>query len=490
MQMTRREAIKALGASAVIIGFDRARRGWVTPADAATNDTFDAAPELDGMLLFDDTSRRADSTDQGNVVFRTPAAVLRPGSVDDIAAMVRFCRVRGIKVARRGEAHTTHGQSLAPGLVVEHGALTRIHQISPAGAVVDAGVLWRDLITAAYEVGLTPPAITGYTKLSVGGTLSVGGVPGIAGSMLSGCQIDRVQALQVVTGTGDIVECSASNHRELFEAVLGGLGQFGIITRATLDLVPARQRARAYLLHYVDNATYFRDQRLLLERAGLDQVYTQWFPPGTSKAYQLSAVAFYDVLRPPNDLTLLWGLRGIPVIQDTSYLDYIFLVDNLIDTLRLTVNWDRLVKPWFDVWLPDSKIERYVGEVVPTLGVRDVGAGFVLIFPVKRSRITRPFFRVPEGDGNGWVYLFDVLTASPLPGPDPLFAAEMLERNRRLYVKARDMGGTRYPIGSMDFTPQDWVAHYGDRWLDFQARKRRFDPQGILTPGPGIFTPF
>lgn len=147
------------------------------------------------------------------------------------------------------------------------------------------------------------------------------------------------------------------------------------------------------------------------------------------------------------------------------------------------------VKPWFDVWLPDSKIEQYVGGVVPTLGVRDVGAGFVLIFPVKRSRITRPSFLVPDGDGNGWVYLFDILTTSPLPGPDPDFAAEMLERKPRLYVKARDMGGTRYPIGSLDFTPEDWVAHYGERWLDFQARKRRFDPQGILTPGPGIFTP-
>ena len=143
----------------------------MTAADAATNDSFDAAPELDGTDPWKSALRDVSSkSNMGNIVFRTPAAVLRPGSVDDIAAMVRFCRVRGIKVARRGEAHTTHGQSLAPGLVVEHGALTRIHQVSPAGAVVDAGVLWRDLITAAYKVGLTPPAITGYTKLSVGGT--------------------------------------------------------------------------------------------------------------------------------------------------------------------------------------------------------------------------------------------------------------------------------------------------------------------------------
>ena len=33
----------------------------------------------------------------------------------------------------------------------------------------------------------------------------------------------------------------------------------------------------------------------------------------------------------------------------------------------------------------------------------------------------------------------------------------------------------------------EWAAHFGDRWMDFQARKRRFDPNGILCPGPGIF---
>jgi cytokinin dehydrogenase len=487
--MDRREFLRALGAGAVVVGFDAARGGWLTSATAGTAGTFDGVPRLDGVLLLDDESRGADTTDKGNIAYVKPGAVLRPGSVADIAAMVRFCRQRRIQLARRGEAHTTHGQSLSPGLVIEHGSLTRIHSIAPAGAVVDAGVLWRDLIEAAYAVGLTPPAVTGYTKLSIGGTLSVGGAPGIAGSTFSGCQIDRVQALEVVTGKGEIVECSRDENRDLFEAVLGGLGQCALITRATLDLVPARKRARAYLLHYVDNATYFGDQRTLLGRPGLDQIFTQWFPPGTSKVYQLSAVAFYDdPLSGPDDLAILSGLHTVPVIQDTSYLDYIFLVDKQIDTLRQTVNWDRLVKPWFDVWLPDSQIERYVGEVVPTLGPEDVGFGYVLIFPVKRSRITRPFFRVPDADGNGWVYLFDILTASVQPGPDPTFAARMLARNDRLYRMARARGGTRYPIGSLDFTHADWVDHYGDRWADFKARKQRFDPAGILTPGPGIFT--
>jgi cytokinin dehydrogenase len=70
---------------------------------------------------------------------------------------------------------------------------------------------------------------------------------------------------------------------------------------------------------------------------------------------------------------------------------------------------------------------------------------------MKRSRITRPFFRVPDGDGNGWIDLFDVLTASAVPGSDPAFAVEMLARNGR-DEKARAPGGTRHPIGSIEFT--------------------------------------
>jgi FAD/FMN-containing dehydrogenase len=112
--------------------------------------------------------------------------------------MIRFCREHGIKVAARGQGHTTHGQSLTCGLVIENGALNTIHSIGPEGADVDAGVLWKDLIVAAIEHGLTPPVITGYTKLSVGGTLSVGGIsPRYDG----GAQVDRVQKRPLIRAT-------------------------------------------------------------------------------------------------------------------------------------------------------------------------------------------------------------------------------------------------------------------------------------------------
>jgi FAD/FMN-containing dehydrogenase len=45
------------------------------------------------------------------------------------------------------------------------------------------------------------------------------------------------------------------------------------------------------------------------------------------------------------------------------------------------------------------------------------------------------------------------------------------------------MGGKRYLSGHIDFTPEEWKAHFGDQWEPFRALKRRYDPDGILNPG-------
>lgn len=501
--MRRRDFIKAAGAAALVVGFDAAGRRWVARAGEPSGcaDFTDAPPLADGALRLDDAARQAVRTDKGTIVFQSPCAVLRTSSADDIAAMVRYCSDRGIPVAARGQAHTTFGQGLSPGLIIETEPLDRII-IGDGIATVGAGVVWRDLMRVAHTRGFAPRTVTGYTGLSVGGTLSVGGIGGIAGSVTGGAQVDSVRQLEVVTGAGERNTCSMDQRRDLFEVVLGGLGQCAVITSVTMDLVPVRQRARTYSFHYLDNASFFADLRRLLGRQGFDQVYGQWLPPGATSiidsvrlpagtsafVYHLEATVFYDVLRPPNDLALLHGLGTVPVVQDLAYLDYIFLVDRMIDTFRATLSWDRLVKPWFDVWLPDSTVEGYVGNVLPTLTPRDVGpGGLVLLFPTKRSRLTRPFLRVPEGDGNGWVYLFDVLTTSAAPGPDPSFAAEMVQRNDRYFAAAGRLGGVRYPIGALSFDPEDWQRHYGPRWTELVERKHRYDPRAILTPGPGIF---
>jgi len=464
---------------------------WMTASPASGCPSFADVPPLDGTLHLDTATCQAGSRDLGRIVEQVPGAVLRPGSVEDIAVMIRYCRRRGIKVATQGQGHTMYGQSLAGGLLIENRSLRTIHSIGPGGADVDAGVLWKELVLAAYhhQPPLTPPLLTSYLGLSIAGTLAVGGV---AVNNAGGLQIDHVQELAVVTGQGQVQRCSIGHHRDLFEVMLGGLGQCGVITRAKVDLVPAQPMARSYQLDYLDNATFFRDLRTLIGRGELAGVSGQWVPIGTEGlVHQISAVAFFDPAHPPQDRHLLRGLSvpaAAAVVTDCSYLDWALRVDVFVDQLRLTMDWDELSKPWLDVWLDDSAVEQYIGEVIPALTADDIGpGGLLLLYPQRRGTHTRPFSRIPAPAGSDWIYLFDLLTAAPAAGPDPAFTARMLARNRRLFDKARATGGTRYPIGAIEFSRADWIRHYGDLWPEFVCRKQHFDPDNILTPGPGIF---
>jgi cytokinin dehydrogenase len=487
--LPRRHFLAALSAVGVF-GFDPVARTWSRSASAAQG----RVPPLDGELVADAASLEAVSSDVGSIVHRTPVAVLRPGSAKDVSEMVRFCRRHGIQVAARGQGHTNFGQSLVGGgLIVEMRSLAGIFEIGSDFADVGAGLLWNELLALATAVGLTPPVFTGYTGLSIGGTLSVGGIPA---SYRRGVQVEHVRSLEVVTGEGEIVCCSEQEHRDLFEAVLAGLGQCGIITRAVLALEPAAASARQYFVQYTDGALFFRDMRVLMERGEFNDLYNIWLPDGSGGwVYQLNAVKLFDADAPPDDAELLRGLSfdatAVPApftTTTTSYVDYILRVDVVIELFRQVGLWDGVLHPWFDVILRDTAVESYVSEVVPGLTPEDVGpAGFLLMFPIRRSALTRPLFRVPEGEDE-WVWLFDILTGAAAPGPDLAFQERMLARNRTLFEKARDLGATRYPIGALRFSRADWVAHYGSQWQAFQQAKHRFDPSKILTPGPGIFS--
>lgn len=480
--ITRRQLLAGLAGVATVVGFDPMARVWIPVARASDCPSFANIPPLDGTLHTDMATRETDATDQGNIVHQTPCAVLRPGSVEDIQKMIRFCRWHDIKVAARGQGHTTFGQGLTTGLIVEMTSLDTIHTIGPDYADVDAGVLWKDLVTRAFnEHGLRAHGLTSYLALSVGG---------VSPNYDEGGQVDRVLELEVVTGEGRVQRCSPTQHADLFEAALGGLGQCGIITRAKIHLVPANSMVRTYVLEYTNNAAFFSDVRTLIDRGEVDGLFNLWVPFGTTLVYQLNVIVYFDQDTPPEDVHLLRDLTVPPqaaVARDEPYLDNVLFVDRQIDTYK-ALGWDRVIKPWFDMWLPDATVEQYVGEVIPSLTPLDWSpTGFILIFVHRRSAFTRPFFRVPERSGGDWVYLFDILNDSTVPGPNPDFVARMLARNLALFQKARDAGGTRYPIGAVEFSRDDWIQHYGEMWPELVRRKQRYDPDNILTPGPGIF---
>ncbi|MFF2041092.1 FAD-binding protein [Kitasatospora sp. NPDC058170] len=492
------------GMAAAVVGWNTAGRSWAVTGGAGGG-AVAALPALDGSVVVEPGVLEGFAGDFGHLVTAAPRAVLRPGSVGDVVAMVGFARRHRIPVAMNGqsgdagtggadnggagtggqglESHSSYGQATAPGgIAVDARGLDRIVSVTPGRAVVEAGVTWARLTDAALAEGWMPPCLTDYLHLSVGGTLSVGGIGG--GVQRYGLQADTVESIDIVTGTGRLVTASADCERELFEAALAGGGQVGIIVRATVRLVPARERALVFSLFYDDLAAYLGDQERLMAEGRFDLQVGEVLrsAAGTAWRYRIEGVALYDGGAVPDRAALLRGLRheaGETVVVDQEFRAYAFRVDGFAGYLKAAGFWG-LPKPWLSLFLPASTAGVFMREAERELTPADLGAGILLFYPYAAERFTRPFAVVPEEPVG---FHFDLL-AFPAPGAD---VAAMLERNRRLYERAVALGGKRYLVGAVPrMGREDWRRHYGRRWPALVAAKRRWDPAGILTPGQRI----
>jgi FAD/FMN-containing dehydrogenase len=433
--------------------------------------------------VFDGAALDAAADDFGHIVHEQPRAVLQPGSARDVQRIVRFANRENITVSMRGQGHSTHGQSQAgAGIVIDSRFLADIESISEAGAVVGPGVRWLDLLEATLEQGLTPPVFTDFIELSVGGTLSGGGIGGA--THRHGLQVNNVLELQVVTGEGQLVRCSPRRRRALFDAVLGGLGQLAIIVQATLKLEVAPSNARVYRLFYATIPAFLADQRLAASSERFDYLEGQALAqPDGSFLFMLEAAAYYTPPATPDDAALLAGFDPIPgasIIEEHTYFDWTNRLAPLIAELRASGAFD-VPHPWFDVFLPNEGIDPYLESVFADLVAADVGGGPILLYPFKREKVQGSLVALPDTD---IVFLFDILRFSP---PDPAIVAAHVADNRALFDAARAIGGKKYPIGSIPFDFEDWVEHFGAAFPLLAALKDRHDPERVLTPGQGIF---
>jgi cytokinin dehydrogenase len=324
--------------------------------------------------------------------------------------------------------------------------------------------------------------LTDHLDLTVGGTLSVGGVGGT--SWRHGAQVDNVEGLDVVTGEGEMISCSDTTEPELFQAVLAGQGQCGIIVAARLRLVEAPSDVRVFDLVYPDVATLTADLRRLMADGRFDYMVGIIVAGPQGWVPILEAVSFFTPpLAPENDI-LLAGLGFVPGAQhafDQSYFDYANRVVVQLGDLD-AVGLLSAPHPWIDLFLPGRAADEFLTSVLSTLSPADLGRSFpVLLYPFKRSQLRRPLLRVPDDEE---FFLFDILRAAT-PGATDL--ARMLQDNRQLFEEHRELGGRHYPISAVKLSPPDWRRHFEPHWGSLQRAKRRFDPDHVLTPGPGIF---
>jgi cytokinin dehydrogenase len=444
---------------------------------------------ISGTVLADPSALAQGSADFGRLVDKRPAAVVRPASVEDVAAIVRFAGEAGIGVTCRGAAHSQSGQGLsAGGLLLDMTGLDGAIAVDVEAGTVTclAGTSWSDIVTETMKHGLIPPVLTNNLNVTVGGTLSVAGI-GVA-SFRYAAQVDTCVRLQVVTGTGEIVECDREHDRELFDTARGGLGLAGIITRATMRLRPFKPRTRTFFLLYDDLAALFRDERTLIEHGRQDyleswcvpcpqgfregpmgrQVFAEWFFP-------LHVTVEYDG-EPPGESDVLEGLTPYrrPHVGDQATETFARRLEPLFDLWKRAGYWAN-THPWMETILPWDSAPAYIGQVLVNLPPPALGGGHILLWPAKGRISDAPLFRTPDSE---LVVGFGIL-----PGLPKELAAQATPRLTMASDMASMMGGKRYLSGYLNFDRPRWQAHYGDRFAWLMEMKGRFDPKGVLNPG-------
>ncbi|WP_225754975.1 FAD-binding oxidoreductase [Actinotalea sp. Marseille-Q4924] len=163
-----------------------------------------------------------------------PAVVVAPTTGQEVALVVRTAAAYGLSVGVQCTGHGADGAA-RPDVLVSTRRLDEL-AVDPAAATarVGAGLTWAPVVQAAAAHGLLP--VTGSsTGVGVVGFLTGGGVGPFART--DGLAADRVRALEVVTGDGELRRVTPTQHPDLFRVLRGGKGAAGIVTAVELDLV-------------------------------------------------------------------------------------------------------------------------------------------------------------------------------------------------------------------------------------------------------------
>ncbi|XP_077210551.1 cytokinin dehydrogenase 5-like [Tasmannia lanceolata] len=491
---------------------------------------------VEGRLSVEAADVETASRDFGGLSRVKPLAVLHPASAEDVVGLMRsaYGSARGFTVSARGHGHSINGQAQVDnGVVIEmsrlKGSPVRVGEVTQSScssceefyADVWGGELWIDVLSGSLEHGLAPKSWTDYLYLSVGGTLSNAGISGQAFNY--GPQISNVYELDVVTGKGELLTCSEEHNSELFHGVLGGLGQFGIITRARIALEPAPQMVRWIRVLYSNFSAFTTDQEYLISLHGnptsqkfdyvegfvivdeglINNWRSSFFSP--RNPVKISSIGAnggvlycLELTKNYNDTTyatidqeveaLLKKLDFIPASVFTTDLPYVDFLDRVHKSelkLRSKGLWD-VPHPWLNLFVPKSSIADFDAGVFKGI-LGNNTSGPILIYPMNKNKWDeRSSVVTPDED----IFYLVALLRSALVSGEETQTLEYLSHQNEQILSFCDKAGIKVkqylPLYK---TQEEWKNHFGDKWSRFVKRKMEFDPKGILATGQRIFQP-
>ncbi|XP_010535754.1 PREDICTED: cytokinin dehydrogenase 7-like [Tarenaya hassleriana] len=484
--------------------------------------------DIKGTIICGGAAVEIAGKDFGGMNSVKPLAVVRPTGPEDISRAVKAALLSdSLTVAARGNGHSINGQAMSEGgVVIDMRSTEENHfQVGISGdgapfADVSGGALWEDILKRCVsEYSLAPRSWTDYLGLTVGGTLSNAGVSGQ--TFRYGPQTENVTELDVVTGKGDAVSCSPTENSDLFFSVLGGLGQFGIITRARILLQPAPDMVRWIRVVYAEFDEFTRDAEWLVSQEGESFDYVEgfvfvngedsingwptvpldpedWFDSDRiprsagSVLYCLEVALHYRDsdrkstvdTRAERLIGRLGFIEGLRFEIDVTYVEFILRVNRSEAAAKAKGTWDEAPHPWLNLFVSKRDISKFDRTVFKEL-VSDGVGGPMLVYPMLRSRWdNRTSVVLPE---EGDIFYIVALLRFVPPHRKPYLVEKSVIQNREI-VHWCVSNGIDFKLYLPHYKSQeDWFRHFGNRWSRFVDRKSRFDPRAILSPGQKIF---
>jgi FAD/FMN-containing dehydrogenase len=253
----------------------------------------------------------------------TPVAVVRPQTPEQVGEALRFAAAEGIGVGIRSGGHGSGHFDNDGGLVIELSNFTKI-EVDGHTVRIGGGALWGDVAAelAKYDLALT----SGDTKsVGVGGLTLGGGVGWMVREF--GLAFDSLASAEVVLPSGEVITASADEHPDLFWALRGGGGNFGVVTTFVFEAHPLDGVVFGTLSYAVDSAPEVLKGWREIMREAPEQLNSTFLVmpamgPGMDAAAQI--IVLYpgrDVSKPEQYLAKMRALPGFAT-EDVAAKDY------------------------------------------------------------------------------------------------------------------------------------------------------------------------
>ncbi len=410
-------------------------------------------------------------TDFGGLRQKRASILVTAQREADVVHALQVARQAEIPLTVRGAGHSCHGQSLSQGGILLKNYIEEAEVTFLAGDQVEisARSRWRDVERQLNQAGRTSAVLTDYLDLSVGGTLSVGGMG--LNSIAHGFQVDQVCRLRLLQPDGRGLWCSPQDHADLFRFALAGLGQVGVIETVVMQTQPFQQ-----FTHTVKRQHQSISEMLaFLPELAASNSGVQHFN-GYISLTEIASEYGYFSKKCSIDPTQLAANLYQPSDSTRVETDFPFQVQDRRD------QWLSAFPEHFQIWtdyiFDYNNMIRFMAFLEPLMQQQPLAQSLkaIYILMIRRPSPHHHFAFLPAPPGD---LLFSVGLYTMVSRWNPILLAKTLPTLQTALQKCYALGGRPYLYGFNEMDESSKQKFYGADYSTLQEIRRQHGLSGL-----------